>query len=68
MFDHVAPTVFWPVLLLVSLVLGSLATWLLAALVDGANPKKRRFQQRDHVAERRRTLERNGFKSRIGAR
>lgn len=68
MFDHVAPNVFWPLLLIVSLLLGVLATWLFACLVDGANPKKRRFEQRDRVADRRRTIERNGFKSRIGAR
>lgn len=67
MFDHIDPTVFWPVLLIVSFVIASAAVWLLATLVDGANPK-RRFEQHDRVAERRRNLERNGFKSRIGAR
>ena len=66
-FDHIPPTVFWPVLLLVSFALASLAVWLLAALVDGANPK-RHFEQHDHVAESKRRVTRNGFKSSAGIR
>lgn len=69
MFDHVDPRLFWAGLTVVWLIVSWVALWLWAKLIDGANPQRRRsFEQRDHVAERRRRTDRNGFKSRIGAR
>lgn len=69
--DHVAPTMFWPLVLLswflVSLVVG-LALGRYFRWVDSQRPRRNRFEQADRVAERKRRLERNGFKSRIGAR
>jgi hypothetical protein len=68
MFDHVAPTVFWPLLVLF---------WFLASLVVGlfvgricrwADQPQNRYMNDDHVAAMKRTHARNGFKSRQGIR
>jgi hypothetical protein len=67
-FDAVPSTTFWPLFFL-SWFLGAMyATWLVARWVDSRRPRRNRFEQCDRVAERKRRLERNGFKSRIGAR
>ncbi len=68
MLDHVDPRLFWAGLTIVWLIASWGALWLWSKLIDGDNPKKRRFHQHDHVAERRRHTDRNGFKSKIGAR
>lgn len=40
-----------------------------AAFVERlAEPRRRRFKQRDHVAEHKRVIVRNGFKTRAGIR
>ena len=45
-------------------ILGGLAVmWLYAAIVDGG-----KRGDTDHLAERKRRLERNGFKSRMGVK
>lgn len=56
-------------LLLVMGVIG-LVLLLGAAFIEKLveRPAKRRFQQRDHVAERKRIVVRNGFKTRAGIR
>ena len=68
MFDSIEPTVFWPLFAL---------TWLVASIVVGLGVGKvirwcdsegERFQQRDHVAESKRRVAHNGFKSRQGIR
>ncbi len=66
MFDHVAPQVFWPIFFGLWLLGAMGVTWLVSAWVDSRNPLH--FEQRDHVAEQKRRVARNGFKSRIGAR
>ena len=40
---------------------------MLVEFVTWAAPDRRTFQHTDHVAARKRTISRNGFKSRIGA-
>jgi membrane protein implicated in regulation of membrane protease activity len=68
MFDHVAPTVFWPLVVLAWLAGSMVVAWLFAKFVDGRNPRRNRYINADEVAERKRVLDRNGFKSRMGAR
>ncbi len=68
MFDHVPPTTFWPLLFLAWFVVAMVATWLFSRWVDSMRPRRNHFLQRDHVAEHKRLIARNGFKSRIGAR
>ena len=41
---------------------------LLVEFVTWAAPDRRTFTHHDHVAARKRTISRNGFKSRIGVR
>lgn len=67
MLDHVAPQVFWPIFFGVWLLLAMGVTWLVGRWVDSNNPK-RRFEQRDWVAESKRQITHRGFKSRMGAR
>jgi hypothetical protein len=43
------------------------ATWLWSKIVDGGK-RGNRFVQRDHVAESKRRVTRNGFKSRMGVK
>lgn len=68
MFDHVPPTTFWPLLFLACFVAAMVSTWLVSRWVDSNRPKRSHFTQADHVAEHKRRIARNGFKSRIGAR
>ena len=66
MFDHVDPRVFWPLLLLAWLAFSWVVLWLFAKIVDAGNPRRNRYTNKDHVAERHRRTARNGFKSRMG--
>lgn len=67
MFDHVAPQVFWPLFVIVWFIAAMAATWLVSRWVDSNNPR-RRFEQRDWVAESKRRVSHRAFKSRMGAR
>ena len=66
MFDHIAPTVFWPlfalawlaVSLVVGIFVGKVLRWSAGDEFDGS----------DRVAESQRRIARNGFKSRQGIR
>ena len=65
--DATPDTVFWPLFALVCLVLTFLALWAYARMVDRSNPK-RSFREWDGVAERRRHIERRGFRTWTGTR
>jgi hypothetical protein len=49
------------------ILLAMAATWAWAKLVDGGS-RRNRFVQRDHVAESKRRITRNGFKSKMGVK
>jgi hypothetical protein len=68
MFDYVAPQVFWPTAVLLWLVVSLVVGIAIGKVIRWCDSEGERFQQRDRVAESKRRIARNGFKSRIGAR
>ena len=47
MLDHVAPNVFWPLLLIAAGLIGTLIALPIIRAIDGRNPKRRRIQSTD---------------------
>ena len=64
MFDSIDPRIFWPAFVLVWFILGVGVALLFGRIVDLSNPHNRYTD--DDVADRKRRLERNGFKSKQG--
>ena len=67
-FDHVAPTVFWPMFLFLVLLVSAIAGLAISALIRWVDSSPTRYESLDRVAERKRKIAAAGFKSRIGLR
>ena len=67
-FDHVAPTVFWPMFLFLVLLVTAIAGLAIIKLIRWVDSSPERFRGMDSVAERKRKIAQAGFKSRIGLR
>jgi hypothetical protein len=63
--DALDPRLFWPAFVLVWFILGVAVALLFGRIVDLSNPRNR-YEGDDDVADRKRRLERNGFKSKQG--
>lgn len=66
--DAMPDALFWPLFLLAWLALGLVVAWCFGAIVRWVDNPKNRYEDYDRVAERKRRLARNGFKSKQGIR
>ncbi len=68
MFDHITPTVFWPLVVLIWFLVSVVVGLGVGKIIRWCDSEASRFEQRDRVAEMHRRDARNGFKSRQGIR
>jgi hypothetical protein len=66
MFDHVTPTVFWPLFVLVWFIVAAVVGLGLGKIIRWCDTPENRYTNEDHVAEQKRRIARNGFKSKAG--
>ena len=66
MFDAIPSTTFWPIFVLVWFIVSLLVGIAIGKVIRWCDTPANRYEQKDAVAERKRRLERNGFKSRMG--
>ena len=68
MFDHIAPTIFWPAFVLCVFVFSLVAGLAVSALIRWVDTPSNRYVERDWHTERKCRATRNGFKTRAGIR
>jgi hypothetical protein len=68
MLDHIPDTTFWPLFLLVVLLVTAIAGICLGALFRWVDTPSNKYVSRDYHTDLRCRIRRNGFKTRAGIR